>query len=107
MRNFLVKYTKPKVSSKGKGRAISTDEEKPFTFKSKITDKEECVIKQYAKKATKAVDKLHAHKNEHPELEKVISQALEGNTWYNKPSLATKDLWLRDIGYPIFNKAIA
>ena len=110
MKNFLVKYSKSKTSLKGKGKtkALTTDEEKPFIpNKSKLTDEEECVVKQLVKRMTGAVDTIQAHKNEHPELDRVISQALEGNTWNNKPSLATKNLWLRDIGYPISNKVIA
>ena len=110
MRNFSVKYSKSKISPKGKGKskALTTDEEKPFILnKSKLTDEEECVVKPLVQRVTKAVDTMNAHKNEHPELDKVISQALEGNTWYNKPSLDTKNYWLRDIGYPISNKTIA
>ena len=110
MRNFSIKYSKSKISSKGKGKskALTTDEEKPFVLnKSKITDEEECVVKQLVKRVAKAIDTMNAHKSEHPELDKVISQALEGNTWYNRPSLATKNLWLQDIGYPISNTTIA
>ena len=110
MRNFLVKYSKSKTSlkEKGKSKALTTDEEKPFVLnKSKLTDEEECVVKQLVQRVSKAVDTVNAHKHEHPELNRVISEALEGNTWYNKPSLATKDLWLQDIGYPISNKTIA
>ena len=111
MRNFSVKYSKSKTSSKEKGKSkalTTTDEEKPFILnKSKLTDKEECVVKQLVQGVSKAVDTMNAHKDEHPDLNRVISEALEGNTWYNRPSLATKNLWLRDIGYPISNKTIA
>ena len=84
MRNFTIKTTKSK--GKGKAKAISTSKEDKMT-------------RELLRNTREAATVLTNHQESIPELDLVINQALNGNTWYEKPKLATKQEWFKEIGY--------